>query len=356
MTQTHVHRNRLISESPEGAKRYRACLQSFHETMTGMSALIDEPIIYPVKSLGGITVQSARISRYGLGTHDGLVQNHCAMLVTPAKGVHQSAQYNAERFSLRQEPLLSLVEVSYDERVQTLTFHGPGVDPLPINVADLRCTGMEDDVAVKMSTKHPVMPGKLETLHLTPWLRKFLHSNVVSPRYDIDGVSVVLTTREFHREVFEPIAGRQGVEMLYDDEAPILLTSSETLAWMNAALREQYAGFAEISMAAFRPNIVLRNLSPNAEDVAERFLFVGGSAQPQFICGALCTRCSVICLDPATGAKNGAEPTRWLVNNRPPRLDDTPGATFGVYGSFASCDVGKLITAGNAASVLQEKP
>lgn len=346
-------RSRLMAARPD-AEGYVRSLKGLPENIRCMSGTIDKPVIYPIKSLGGVSLLRAAIGPTGLQSPDGLLRNHMAMLTRHATGVHKGAKYNRERFSLRQEPLLALVQVSYDERVQTVTLTAPGVEPLPFNVADLRSSGLEPGVSVKMHSKDGVMLGLVENLLITPWLRTFLRTTGAKP-YEIDDIDVVLAPRRFSRSVDPAMAGRTDASMLFSDEAQVLVTSSATLEWMNADLRERSDGF-QVSMGAFRPNIVLNHLPANTEDVVARFSVGPGNDPVQLLCGDLCSRCSAVCVDPSTGIKTGAEPMRWLINRRPPRIAEPATCTFGVYASFRAEDEGKIITGGNGFSVMEEKP
>lgn len=346
------HRSRMMAARPD-AEGYVRSLKGLPENIRCMSGTIGDPVIYPVKSLGGVALAKAGIGPTGLQSQDGLLRNHMAMLTRRSTGLHKGSTFDRERFSLRQEPLLALVGVAYDERVQTVTLTAPGVEPLPFNVSELRSSGLETGVAVKMHAKHGVMLGLIDDLVITPWLRGFLGTTGKKP-YDIDDIDVVLAPPRFSRAVEPTMAGRDDASMLYSDEGQVLIASSATLEWMNADLRERSGGF-EAAMGAFRPNIVLHHLPANVEDVVARFSLGAGNDPVQLLCGDLCTRCSAVCVDPATGAKTGAEPMRWLINRRPPRIAEPATCTFGVYASFRSEDEGKTVTGGCGFSVMEEK-
>ena len=350
---TLSHRSHLMAARPE-AEGYVRSLKGLPENIRCMSGTIEKPVIYPIKSLGGVSLLRAAIGPTGLQSPDGLLRNHMAMLTRRSKGLHKGALFHRERFSLRQEPLLALVQVSYDERVQTVTLTAPGNDPLTFNASDLQSSGKETGVAVKMHGKDGVMLGLVEDAHITNWVRRFLRSTG-QKSYVIEDIDVVLVPPRFSRSVDPSMAGRSDASMLFSDEAQVLVTSSATLEWMNADLRERSDGF-QVSMGAFRPNIVLNHLPANTEDVVARFSVGPGNNPVQLLCGDLCTRCSAVCVDPATGKKTGTEPMRWLINRRPPRIAEPATCTFGVYASFRTEDEGKIITGGNGFSVMEEKP
>lgn len=350
---TLSYRSRLMAARPE-AEGYVRSLEGLPENIRCMSGTIDKPVIYPIKSLGGVALAKASIGPTALQSQDGLLRNHMAMLTRRSKGQHKGAMFDRERFSLRQEPLLALVSVTYDERAQTVTLTAPGVEPLPFNVSDLQSSGKEKGVAVKMHGKDGVMLGLVEDAHITHWVRRFLRSTG-QKSYVIEDIDVVLAPPRFSRSVNPAIAGRTDASILYSDEAQVLVASSATLAWMNADLRQRSDGF-EAAMGAFRPNIVLHHLPANVEDVVARFSIGSGNDPVQLLCGDLCSRCSAVCVDPATGTKTGTEPMRWLINRRPPRLAEPATCTFGVYASFRAEDEGKIITGGNGFSVMEEKP
>ena len=350
---TLSYRNSLMAARPE-AEGYVRSLEGLPDTIRCMSGTIDAPVIYPIKSLGGVSLAKAAIGPTGLQSPDGLLRNHMAMLTRRSKGHHKGSAFDRERFSLRQEPLLALVRMAYDERAQTVTLTAPDFEPLALNAHNLRCSGRETGVSVKMHDKDGVMLGLVEDRLITPWVRTFLRKTGQKP-YTIEDIDVVLAPPRFSCSVQPSMAGRDDASMLYSDEAQVLVASSATLAWMNADLRERSNGF-EASMGAFRPNIVLNHLPANVEDVVTRFSIGSGNNPVQLLCGDLCTRCSAVCVDPSTGTKTGAEPIRWLINRRPPRLAEPATCTFGVYASFRREDEGKVITGGCGFSVMEEKP
>lgn len=103
----------------------------------------------------------------------------------------------------------------------------------------------------------------------------------------------------------------------FADGAPYLLTTTHSLAALNAQLPQP------VTMARFRPNIVIDGLAPYAED-DWRVLRIGTTVFTNF---KPCARCKIVNLDPTTAALSPAkEPLKTLARTHPL----AHGAGFGV--------------------------
>lgn len=105
-----------------------------------------------------------------------------------------------------------------------------------------------------------------------------------------------------HRAV-DPAYGVAGDEVSFADGFPVLVTTTESLAALNAQLVEP------VAMARFRPNIVLAG-APGAfaEDHWQTLRI--GSLTLRLV--KPCTRCVITTQDPDTGESAGNEPLRTL--------------------------------------------
>lgn len=91
-------------------------------------------------------------------------------------------------------------------------------------------------------------------------------------------------------------SGNHGpkTEILFADGYPFLLTNAATLAELNAKME------SPISMARFRPNIVIEGCSANEEQNWKKIKI----GNVEFLSVKPCTRCVVINIDPTTGNKS----------------------------------------------------
>lgn len=95
-------------------------------------------------------------------------------------------------------------------------------------------------------------------------------------------------------------------EVSFADGFPLLLANEASLADLNSRLDEP------IPITRFRPNVVMSDAEPWAEDVWTR-LSIGGLP---FRNPKPCARCLVTTLDPETGESGGQEPLRTLATFR----------------------------------------
>lgn len=104
---------------------------------------------------------------------------------------------------------------------------------------------------------------------------------------------------------------------LFSDGYPVLVASVASLDDLNRRLAQP------LTMARFRPNIVLEGVSPWAEDGLCDF--TAGEAQLRVV--KPCTRCVITTTDQASGARDGEEPLRTLKTFRYDAA--VRGVTFG---------------------------
>lgn len=225
--------------------------------------------IYPVKSCRGISLQASRVERRGLA-HDRrwmLVDEHGSFL------------------SQRRWPELALLSTSLHEAHYGLRTPDGQTFELPHSVNG--GSGLEVSV----------FESRVEALEYAPASQWF---------------SAVLgrACRAVHlpRTSLRPVSARYaalGDEVSFADGFPCLALSLESLAELNRRCPEP------MSMARFRPNIVLCGGQPHFEDELGRFQV--GSVT--FRAPKLCERCKVTLIDPES-AESGKEPLASLAEYR----------------------------------------
>ncbi|MBX3712104.1 MAG: MOSC domain-containing protein [Lysobacter sp.] len=119
----------------------------------------------------------------------------------------------------------------------------------------------------------------------------------------------------------DPAYGRDGDEVSFADGYPLLVISQAALEGLNARLAE--AGRPPVTMAHFRPNLVVDGVDAHAEDGWRR-VRIGGI---DFDAVKPCTRCVFTTVDPALGCRReDGQPLEILKGYR-----RTPaGITFGM--------------------------
>lgn len=168
--------------------------------------------------------------------------------------------------------------------------------------------GPRIDVTVWKSTVNAPLAPKSVNQALSDWLG--------------EAVRLVYMDAQATRAVSEDWA--LGHETSFSDGYPLLVVNTATLDAVNAHI--QGAGFKPISMARFRPNIVIDTSAPYAEDDWKSLSL--GEVQIDLV--KPCTRCVVTTLDPLTG-QSQPEPVidalKALRMSRDPR---NKGVLFGV--------------------------
>lgn len=118
-----------------------------------------------------------------------------------------------------------------------------------------------------------------------------------------------------------PVKNHPGSRVGFADAYPLLVISEASLHDLNDRLRAR--GEEAIVMERFRPNLVVRDCAPFAEDSWSRLQI----STVTFAAAGPCERCIMTTLDPVTGDRLGSEPLRTLATYR--RAADGAGVNFG---------------------------
>ncbi len=235
-----------------------------------MTIRISALYVYPVKGCAGIAVPEARV------TWRGLAHDRRWMLIDE----------RGNFLSQRSLPKLCLLRTVLRDGGIGLSFPGAGEASLPLRAgegprASARVWGFESGAIVHEAA--------------SAWASRAL---------GVAGCRVVFMPDEVRRPV-EPAFARPGDVVSFADEYPVLLASNASLADLNARLD------APVTMARFRPNVVLEGAAAFAEDAFRRVRFGGVDwRMPK-----PCSRCQVVTVDPATG-ETSPEPLRTLSTYR----------------------------------------
>lgn len=241
---------------------------------------------YPLKSAAGFAVETLDIHARG-PRHDR------RWLVVDADNRFVTA---------RQVSSLVLIRAQVHENGLRLSAPGmPDLDvasPLP-DASRLRVTIWKDTVDA------PVVDPAADA-----WLSGFLQQPVRLVHMDNDA-----------RRAVDPAYARAGDEVSFADGYPLLVISQAALDGLNVRLAE--AGRALVSMAQFRPNLVIDDVAAHAEDDWKR-VRIGAL---EFDAVKPCVRCVFTTVDPVSGARrHDGEPLNVLKDYR-----RTPGGiTFGM--------------------------
>ena len=247
---------------------------------------ISELRIYPIKSLGGISVPEVVVEAKGF-RHDRRF-----MLVDPG-GMFMTQRTNHH---------MALIDVAIaqtpesGEKLRVWHRHYPDdVLELPLSAS-----AQTEDKA-----------DPCDTMLVTVWDSTDIPALTVSDKAD-RWFSKVLETpcrlvympNTTHRAV-DPAYAHHDEAVSFADGYPYLLIGQASLDYLNQRLPEP------IGMIRFRPNIVVGGSSPNDEDAWAHFR-AGGI---DFYGVKPCARCVLTTIDPETG-QQGKEPLRTLTTYR----------------------------------------
>jgi len=228
--------------------------------------------VYPIKACGGIALDHADVVERGLAC------DRRYMLV----------DRTGTFITQREVPRLCLAKTAFGR--DSIVVSTPGAAPLELP----RALGAEADFERHVYQVWDSFGSALRHPEGSRWFSEFLN----------DEVSLVYMPDAERREV-NPSRARPGDIVSFADGYPLLLISEASLADLKARLD------APLQMRRFRPNLVISECEPYAED-AFTTLQIGGVA---FRAVKRCDRCVVTTVDPDTGER-GKEPLRTLSQYR----------------------------------------
>ena len=236
---------------------------------------------YPIKACRGFDVAESQVERMGLANDRRM------MVVTPS----------GKFLTQREYPRLALVTPTVKNGMVTLS--APNFDSLQIGI---QSTGTPTPVEVwKSKDVSAIDQGEESAQWLSDWL----------------GVSVRLVhvADGFKRKLNPEYAVHADDHTGFADGYPILIISEESLQDLNSKLD------SAVPINRFRPNIVVKDCEPFAEETWKR-IRIGGV---EMALVKPCARCVVTTIDKDTLAKS-KEPLKTLSSYRMQEL----GAIFGV--------------------------
>ncbi|HEV2091982.1 MAG TPA: MOSC N-terminal beta barrel domain-containing protein [Rubrobacter sp.] len=226
--------------------------------------------VYPIKSCGGISLQSAELGA------TGLLGDRRWMLVDEGGGF----------LSQRQHPRMALISPSLAP--DRLVVRAPGMPDLEVPLEGK--TGPRLDVEVWGDAQRGVRAGG----EADRWFGRFLGFPCRLVRKPDDDVRPV-----------DSAYARSGDQTSFADSFPLHLISEASLEDLNRRLE------SPVPMNRFRPNLVVRGCGPYAEDDWGE-VRVGGAV---FRVAEPCPRCAITTVDQGSGER-GKEPLKTLATYR----------------------------------------
>lgn len=268
--------NGLFNSQKKGVVVYFFCpknaltnRQSF-KTMLQLSELW----IYPIKSLGGISLTQAQVTDRGLG-HDR------RWLLVDESGMF---------LSQREHPMLALFQPSFDGNVMVVSFQKTATSvEIPLRYADhqslFTVTVWEDSVQA-----FEVDPA------VSTWFSQLLGFSA----------RLVYMPDQSHRKVESKYAISPNDITSFSDAYPFLIIGQSSLDDLNNRIKKP------ISMNRFRPNFVFTGGEPYEEETWSEFKIGAVTFYGVKPCG----RCVMTTVDPTKGVVSGKEPLKTLAKYR----------------------------------------
>ncbi|KAG0236568.1 hypothetical protein BGW42_003223 [Actinomortierella wolfii] len=254
-----------------------------------MAPVVSSLWIFPIKSCGGIQVQEAELSKYGL------LNDRIFTVVDPETNVKRT---------MRELPRMVLIQPKIDGDNLVITA-GDKTLTVPlnpdhskyesriVNIWDEMVKGADlGDEAAKFFSDFLEVPCRL------------VHKSPVEVR-------AVVEHSPGPKELgFQPETG-------FADNFPILVLSEESVSEINTHLEKP------VTALNFRPNVIVKGVDKPWDEDMWALVDIHGVTY-YFSCR--CTRCSLPNVDPATGIKDKLQPQKTLQSYR--RVDKGKKAKF----------------------------
>jgi uncharacterized protein YcbX len=252
--------------------------------------VVSDLYVYPIKSCGGIRLESADL------WETGLYLDRLWMVVTD----------DGQFVSQRTAPRLALVRTAL--KFESLQVRAPGMLRLDIPIAGFDYSDARRVDVEVWGNRIEAFP---ENALVNTWFSRFLELSVRLVRIDPD-----------FRRICDPRwTGSDEAITQFADGFPLLIIAKGSLDDLNRRL--QAAGKEPVPMERFRPNVVIDDIDPYGED----YLASIGTEDYEFRLVKPCARCTIPCVDQET-AIVGTEPLDALTAYRQDQR--VGGVTFGM--------------------------
>jgi uncharacterized protein YcbX len=239
-----------------------------------MPPAVSELWVYPIKSCRGLSTRRAMVEERGFQW------DRRWMLIDEGGSF----------LSQRKLPQMARIEVQIESGM--LRVHAPRMEALDISQMPVPAS------LVKTTIWRDTLRAEVYPPQVNEWFRDFLGVKCSLVRFP-----------DQERRVVDPRYAHDGEHTGFSDAYPFLVISEASLADLNSRL------LRPVPMNRFRPNIVIRDCEPYAEDGWGEFTI----STVRFRTAKPCARCRVITVDQKTAA-----------------VDDEPLRALGLYRSQGS--------------------
>jgi MOSC domain-containing protein len=241
--------------------------------MSDVEVRIESLHVHPIKSCAGIAVSEGLVIETGL-------EFDRAWMVVDAFGTFVTQ---------RELPRMALIRPTLKQHEMVL--RAPGM--LTLHIA-LDAVEQPVPVTVWDDTVPAYAMGDLAAQWFSDFLGPFKGGKLRLARFDPDHKR--LSKRQW--------TGTIEAENAFSDAFPLLVTSTAGLTELNRRLAQ--AGHPPVTMARFRPNLVLDGLDAHGEDHLDEIRFDTNEGPVHLKLVKPCSRCTIPDVDPETAAQGTA--------------------------------------------------
>lgn len=267
---------------------------------------ISDITIYPIKSLPGVKIDRAVLTKYGIAHPDNKDIIDRKWMIVDENGSFRTQ---------RQFPKMALISITIEG--QNFILKAPNNKTIkiainPENVTKKKCRVFNLDIY-----------GYAYEKSVGKWFSEVLETenlDLVVFKNDLEPRKVKDINRLGNN-------GRENDHVIYEDYSPFMLISENSLNELNSRLEKK------VTMRSFRPNFVAKDCDQFAEDNWQNF-YIGKS---QFATIKNCTRCLLTTVDPDLGIKDPKQQPLSTLNEfrlNKPVYDTSP--MFGINFAIAN--------------------
>lgn len=269
---------------------------------------ISEINIFPIKSLGGISLKKSIVENRGL-------QFDRRWMLIDEKNKFLTQREFPKMAAIGVNLSDNSLEVSSENKNLEIPFDADSDDTKVVKIWSSRCH------------------AKVYEKSINDWFSDVLQTNC----------KLVLMPENAVRKVNYFYAVHKDDQVSFADGYPVLLIGENSLENLNSKLE------TPVPMNRFRPNLVVSGADAFAEDNWKQ-IKIGGA---MFHVVKPCGRCVMTTIDQANGEKQGVEPLKTLASYRIPKRSTKKKILFGQ--NLIAENVGETINVGDKIEILQSR-
>lgn len=269
---------------------------------------ISEINIYPIKSLGGISLKNSIVENRGL-------QFDRRWMLVDDQNKFLTQREFPKMATVGVEIAKDNLNVSYENQTLEIPFEPNTNETASVKIWSNRCR------------------ARIYEKRINEWFSEILQSDC----------RLVLMPEETKRKVNYFYAVHKIDVVSFADGYPVLLIGENSLADLNSRLD------APVPMNRFRPNLVVSGADAFAEDGWKQIKI----GNVRFHIVKPCARCVITTIDQAKGEKQGVEPLKTLSSFRIPKRSVKKKILFGQ--NLIAENVGESLKIGDKVEIIETK-